>query len=241
MLGPDARVATRIGAWYAAGGEYWCSASGVVQLSSSLAGPDAAANFSRLDAVAEYAHMSDAAPNREHKALLSWYLDGTLQLGGFFFAEHNGELSYLLLQVKKPSPLAGFALKQGQLYRFEASDDGAYEMVVVVSPLTPRVYDFVNRVPFSNVMYLPKADDAEPQRAAGSALFPRLSDQFVLPESRVVQQSRGSFSIADWRGMVDKLRREDRPIRFVDRLERMLGPFQASLAPGFARRAKLRD
>jgi hypothetical protein len=105
-------------------------------------------------------------------------------------------------------------------------------MVVVASPLTQRVYDFLDRVPFSNLMYLPKAHDAEPQRVAVSALFPRLSGQVVLPEGRVVQQSRGNLLLADWRAMVDKLRREDRPIRFFDRLETMPGASLATLAHG---------
>jgi hypothetical protein len=114
-------------------------------------------------------------------------------------------------------------------------------MVVVASPLTPRFYDFLNRVPFSNVMCLPKANDAEPQRVAVSALFPLLSDPVVLPEGQVVQQSRGNLFIADWRAMVDKLRREDRPIHFFERVETMPGASRANLVHGLARGAKLRD
>ena len=241
MVGPDARVASRIGAWYSAGAESWYNPSPDVLFPLSLAGFDGAAYFSRFDAVAEYSHMSDATSNRERKALLSWYLDGTLQLRGFFFAEHIGELSYLLLQTGRSSPLTGFALKQGQLHRFTASDDGAYEMVVVASPLTGRVYDFLNRVPYSNLMYLPKLNDADPQSAAVVALFPRLSGEVALPEGRVVQQSRGNLLPADWRAMVDEMRREDLPIRFSNRLEALAEARQATLAYGLPRGAKLRN
>jgi hypothetical protein len=113
-------------------------------------------------------------------------------------------------------------------------------MAVVASPLSQRVYGFLGRVPFSNLMYLPKVNDAEPQIVAVVALFPR-SGEIALPEGRVVQQSRGNLVPADWRAMVDKLRREDRPMRFFDRLENMPGASRASLANGLSRGAKLGD
>ena len=98
MLGPNARVGSRLGVWYASGAAHWYNISLNLLWSKLPAQFNVADYASRFDALAEYTHMSDATLNGRNASLASWYADGSLHLGGFFFAQVNSELSCLLLR-----------------------------------------------------------------------------------------------------------------------------------------------
>jgi hypothetical protein len=184
------------------------------------------AYLSQLDAIAEHSHMSSATANGHDKVLLSWYLDGTLALRGFFFAEQDDTTSYQLFSTKRPASVTGFGLKHGQLYRFVEDGVGKYELVTLVSPLGKPLEDFFDHVTFHSLMYLPRLNPSAAQLAEVVALVPPdgpKSYPSILPDSRVLQRLAGDLFLADWPALVAKLRREDRPMRFYAKMRDMPG------------------
>jgi hypothetical protein len=220
MLGPRARVGSRIGIWYASGGHYWYGLKGILE-HSLFAPVTPAGYFSNFDAVAEHSHMSESTLNPDRKGLLSWYLDGTLRLRGFFFAQVNHDLRYLLFATARPNSLTGYGMKGGQLFRFDENAQGSYELAIIDSPTTAAV-DSDYEAEFHSVMDIPKAAERDRQRTLVSAIIradhmPAYLAHF--PEGRLVEQVRGSLTPVDWRSMVAKLRREDLPMRFYAGIE----------------------
>src|SRR5262249_20738119 len=66
--------------------------------------------------------------------------------------------------------------------------------------------------------------DAEVQHVLVSALVPRDDPGYSeLRERRLLQQTHGDLLLNDWRTLVSRLRREDRPIRFYERLDGVAG------------------
>jgi hypothetical protein len=226
MLGPNARVGGRLGVWYASGGAHWLNISQELLWRGLPPSLDVAGYASRLDALAETNHMSSATSNSRNATLSSWYADGTLQLSGFFFAEANSDLDYLLLGGKRPRAISGFALKHGQLYRFQEDATGNYEVVSLGCPQVHAVWIFRWRVPFSSALDLPLSNPAETQRVVVTALVPPdgpHSYGSIDPGCRLVQQVRGFLLLADREALVDKLRREDTPMRFYRHLDDVPG------------------
>src|SRR5260370_37872899 len=225
MVGPNVRVGSRIGIWYASGAAHWHNIAPDLLWSPLPANFDVADYVSRLDAVAEYHHSSEATSNQRNTSVASWYADGTLQLSGFFFAETNPELSYLLLQAKRPSPISGFALRRGQLYRFQENAAGNHEAVSLECP-EQYLDDFSLRVPFSSVLYLPQSNPAETRRGVITALVPPdgpHSYTSLHPECRVAQRVRGFLLFADRKEPGATVRREDKPLRFYRQLDDVPG------------------
>ena len=227
MLPPNPRVASRIGAWYSAGGDAWHDPSPDVLWPESVSQLNAVNYFSRFDAAAEYSHMSDAVPNRDHKALLSWYLDGSLHLGGFFFAGVNSDLTWLLLRVPPASPVTGYALKDEQLYRFTENGRGTSELDIVTSAESADLSSFLQNVRFGQRIALPKPNARTPQPYLVMALGPaqqRPEGQPIFPGARLVQRVTGDLERADKTLLVRQLRQEDRPMRFYRSIEEMPRP-----------------
>jgi hypothetical protein len=224
MLPSNPRVASRIGAWYASGGDMWHDPAPDVLWSKSVANLIPANYFSRFDAVAEIRHMSDSTMNRERKSLLSWYLDGTLQLRGFFFSYANRALTYVLLQMPRASRLTGFALKDGVVYRFVENERGASEMDMITTPENNAYYAFRDSVTFCHVMGIPKANEAEPPQYLVMAVGPArklLAGQSPIPGGRLVQRTLGDLLPFDKDLLVLQLRQDDRPMHFYLQLDEM--------------------
>ena len=232
MLGPGARVASRIGSWYASGASYLHDPSPDVIWPVSLPKGFEPYYFSQFDAVAENPHMSYAAGDR-HMALLSWYLNGTLKLRGFFFAGHNDGLNYGLFTAKQPVSVMAFALDRSRLYRFAEAAAGGHEMVTFVTPAGATLDSFCARAPFYSLMELPKSQSDEGQQIMVAALVPAGALAKPLPSSRIMQRIRGSLQLVDWHVMLDKMQHEDRPIRFYERYQDMPGvsPFNPGTSP----------
>ncbi|HEY2844666.1 MAG TPA: hypothetical protein VGJ09_13490 [Bryobacteraceae bacterium] len=234
MLGANARVATRIGSWYASGAAHYHDPSSDIVWPASLPPGFASYYFSQFDAVAENAHMSNAGGG-SHRTLLSWYLDGTLKLRGFFFSAHNDGLNYWLFSGRQPVPVTAFALGRDGLTKFEEDPAGADELVAFTSPQNAALEAFGAQFPFHSVMYLPKLKPQDDQEAIVAALAPasylRLYDS--MPRgSRIVQRVRGRLESADARALLDKMKREDGPIHFYANYRDVPGvmPFKAATA-----------
>lgn len=210
MLGRNAKVGSRLGLWYASGAAHWYNISLDLIWSKLPAQFDVAGYASRLDALAEFTHMSDETKNGLNASLSSWYAEGALHLGGFFFAETNPELSYVLLRGTPSPQVTGFALQHGQLYRFQEDPAGAYKLMSLVCPVSDT--EDYRGGPFSSLLYLPNTDQTT--RALVTALVPPAPDNSRHPACRAVQQINGFLLLADRRELVEKMRSEDQPIIF---------------------------
>jgi len=216
ILGPNAKVASRLGLWYASGGADWFNVAPKLLWNTKLTTPEATRYLSHFDAIAESRHMSDATSNPAHKTLVWWYLDGDLRLRGFFFAAANNALSNLLFQFHAAAPVRGYALKAGRLFSFVERSAGDHELVVIVGPYGDRMTTFGERALFHDILPLP-ASGPGPQQALLAAVIgpdgPRW-DETTVPNCRVIQKIPLSLGDASTEVLVAKLRREDRPIRF---------------------------
>ena len=213
MLGPNARVGSRLGVWYASGAAHWYNISLNLLWSKLPAQFNVADYASRFDALAEYTHMSDETLNGLNASLSSWYADGALHLGGFFFAQVNSDLNYLLLRGAPSPQVTGFALKQGQLYRFLEDHAGPYTVISLACPVAEA--ENYREAPFSSLLYLPKGDQAA--RAIVTALLQPIgspSYASLHPDCKVVEETHGVLIFVDRRELVEKMRREDQTIRF---------------------------
>lgn len=226
LLGSYATVASRIGPWYSSGGEFWHDpAPDIVWTGQVYPQAEVKKYFSHFDAIVENAHMSDDAHNAKHQALLSWYLDGTLHLRGFFFSEVNSELANLYFQATPPTSVQGYGLRNGQLFRFNQSPGGDHELLAFTGPAQLVLEKFF-KVPLSVTMALPKDDQTEPQRAL-VAIIVRHADSAAdvssIPDTRVIERVRGYLEPLDWRKMVGDLREHDRPMQFFQSYDKIPG------------------
>lgn len=216
ILGPNARVSSRTEMWFASGAADWYNATPKLLWSRNVREPDAVRYLSHFDVVVESRHMSEATSNSDHKALLSWYLDGNLRLRGFFFAEANDALSNLLLQSAATARVRGYGLKGGRLYSFAQSAGGDHELAIIQGTYDANLGGFAERVLLHNLMPLPDSGASQNQALLAVVVGPGDPRDYerMLPNGRVVQKIALAAQIVDPDALVAKLRREDRPIRF---------------------------
>jgi hypothetical protein len=223
ILGPHARVAGRLGAWYSSGAEYWWD------IESDMLGPDPinpATYFSNFDAVAEYAHMSDTTQN---SSISSWYAGGVLKLRGFYFGETNEQLQIVLLTAAATPHVIGYAARNQQLFRFEEQPDGDYAVLSAVCPMTPALqqdrwggrWDGT----FSSMLRLP-ARNSEPAGAVLTVLAPRALSEpagWMARSCKSIGKVSGTLLFADRNDLIQALRREDTPMSFLRNMEDLPG------------------
>jgi len=223
MLGRNARIGSRLGPWFASGAAHWANIS-MDLLWRTLPGDfDVARYVSKLDAVAETSHMSNSTQNGRNATLSSWYADGTLHLAGFFFAESNTELNYILLRGSHSGPLHGFGLKNGRMVRFDENASGDTEFSAMTCPAQLRG-DYHDRVPYSSLLYLPRAHPNDEDQVVISALVPPDGPRTYAdshPGCKVVLHVNGFLTPVDRRAIVEKMRKEDQPMRFYKQVSDM--------------------
>jgi len=223
ILGPHARVAGRLGAWYTSGAEHWWD------IEADMLGTDPynpTTYFSNFDAVADYTHMSDFTGKA---SISSWYASGDLKLRGFYFGETNAQLQIVLLSATPPPQVIGYAARNHQLYRFEEHPDGDYQVLSAVCPITPEFLQdrWSGRWngTFSSVLRLPQRS-GNPAGVVVTVLAPRLLAEpagWIGRSCQGVARVRGSLVAANRKQLIDSLRREDRPIQFYRDLAQMPG------------------
>jgi hypothetical protein len=221
ILGPHARVAGRVGAWYSSGAEHWYD----IERDMLQVWPyDPITYFSNFDAVADYAHMSDSTNN---STISSWYANGTLKLRGFYFGETNEQLQIVLLSPLPTHQVVGYAAKNGQLYRFEQFPDGDYAVLSAACRPTPELQDagWQGRFPgtFSAMLHLPRLTPDAPAVLV-TVLAPRRSaepDGWIGRFCKETGRIYGTLLLADRKELINSLRRDDTPIHFYRTLEEM--------------------
>ena len=243
MLGPAARVGSRIGAWYASGGAYWHRVSPDLFWNPLPPAFDPAAYLARFDAIAEYQHMSFETRNGRSQNAATWYAGGLWHLRGFFFAGINPEISYLLFAARPAAPLTGFGLRDSQLYRFTEDSAGDREFISLACHLGPgdctvgegkSVYlDWPRRCPwyaagalFTSMIFLPEQPGRFEMDAVVNVVLPADQGQIypaAHPECRLVRRTRGILTRVDEQQMIARLRREDRPMQFYEEILDMPG------------------
>ena len=216
MLGLHARVGGRWWAWYASGAGHWFDVERDLHL--GFLEFDPATYMRNLDALEVCPSMDE--PGRPN----SWYADGTLRLRGFYFAQTNPTLRCVLLSAQGITPLTGYAEVNDQLYRFEQSDPGDYEVLSAVCPAGGPDWSDPGKGVFSTVLML--RDGPEAKRRLVTVLAPR---SYITPPGpagrscREVSRIRGTFFLDDWKGVVDWSRKIDPPMHFYRNIEDMPG------------------
>jgi len=227
ILGPHARVVSRVGAWYSSGAQHWHSLRQDLLLDTGSF--DVARYFANFDAAAEYPHSSDDTQNEEHATISSWFADGTLKLRGFYFAETNVELQLLLFSPQRVTQVEGYAARGHQLYQFREVPSGDYSVISAECPAEPVPTGGVSLVgspsQFSTVLRLPKRSAGAPGVLV-TVLTPRHSPEpagWIRRCCRPIAEVLGQLRIADRNALVDALRREDQPIHFYRKVEKVPG------------------
>lgn len=221
ILGPNARVAGRYGAWYTSGAAYWWD------IETDMLGEspyDPISFFRNFDAVSDYPHMSEASSGG---TISSWYAEGALKLRGFYFGQSNEQLQFVLLSARPVPQVVGYAARNGQLYRFEQRPTGDYQVISAVCPSAPQLQDSAwgKRWPgaFATIERLP-----HPTPNA-SVVVTALTDKtpepagWIARSCKEVSKLNGALLLADRKALVDDLRRNDTPIRFPRSLEQIPG------------------
>ena len=214
MLGADGRIGSQMWSWYASGGAHWYNVSWDLLGQPLPAKFDVAGYASGFDAIAESGYSSNVTSNGRNETLSSWYASGVLHLRGFFFAEMNTELSYVLLRGEPWPQISGFAVKGDQMYKFQEHRDGDYRLVSMVCPVSAtQPYRFGS---FSELMFLANRG-APPVRAVVTALEGKLSPELIAMTRRdctVFGEFAGFLVPVNRKEMVEKMRREDEPMHF---------------------------
>ena len=229
ILGPDARVSGRGGAWFASGAAHWAD------LETDLAPPgqvwfDAPAYFSNLDAVADYPFQSGEGP------LSSWYSDGTLKLRGFFFGETNDQLRLVYLSTRRVPQVVGYAARNGRLYRFQEDPGGDYQVLSAACPPEQAPWVWPRRSTFSSILNF-----SQDSPDAGRFLVILLAPRFAMTPSgefgrgcREISRIPGILQFADKEALLATLRQDDPPMHFYRMLEEMPGYIGMGLPAGAA-------
>lgn len=133
ILGPNALVGADIARSYIFGEAYSYFISPTV-LWYPINGMNLTAYFGNFDAISVDSFDSDITSNGLNKSLPSWYIDGTLNLRGFYFSSlHAPTLDYLLLSVKQPLEVIGYGtLKNWTVIQFHQNAGGNYTYVAAV-------------------------------------------------------------------------------------------------------------
>jgi hypothetical protein len=220
ILGPDALVGSRNAImFYASGAGYYYDVSPDLLWKGSLP-PDLNEYFKPFDAIVEHQAFSSSTENNERKSLVSWYVDGTLNLRGFYLSSENAALPYLMLNTSPARQIDGFAsLKGNQVAHFREQSDGDYTFVAAVCnqnsrPAVPNL--------FINAYLLPAQVDATPPKELVTWLVKdkdyKASRGPVSVDCKIRDEIPLGMERLDTRQFLATLN-NDQPIRFFEHLE----------------------
>jgi hypothetical protein len=217
ILGPNARVGGDWGEWYASGATHFYDTQADIQL--GYVGYDPRTYASNLDALVD---CPDACVGPPGMSVTGWFADGTLKLRGFYLGESNDQLQTVLLSVNQPVKLAGYASRNGQLYRFQQEPGGSYDVISAVCPQSPDLglnkYGWYRNWPgvFLTVLEVPE-NSPDAGRVLVTLLTPRAVAEpanWMAHACRTLSSVPGTLILADRKAMVEGLRRTDPPVHF---------------------------
>ena len=224
ILGPQARVSGRSGAWYASGAGHWLDIERATVPNSLLFDPRT--YFANLDAAVNYLNNSDGP-------ITSWYADGTLQLRGFFFGETSGQLRLVYLTPRRTPQVVGYTVRRGALYRFEEDEKGDQMVLAAVCGPDYMPWLWPWRATSSSILRFP-AGSPDAARTLVTILAPRRS---VAPDGEIgrgcreVSRTAGTLRPADRGSLLGELLKDDPPMQFHSILDEMPGYAGMGLPP----------
>jgi hypothetical protein len=227
ILGPHAKVASRIALWYASGGAWWHDVR-LDLLADAPSYPDPLRYFASFDTAAEHWQSSEASEGGA-PTLTSLYSAGTLKLRGFYFGETNPELRFVLLAPERPPKMVGYFMQRSKLSRFDEQSAGDYELRASVCTGAPG--DAFNQLHKSGVSF---AMLAHPDRSVIVHLVAKHGDPAPLPwltSCKAMSTVRGTVAAADQSTLADSLRRDDPPIHFAAALDDLPGYQEIGVPP----------
>jgi hypothetical protein len=234
ILGPDARVGSDWVEWYASGGTHFYNTQADIQFGWLALDPRTYS--SNLDALAGWPGSCLFSTG---DCVTAWYGDGILKLRGFYFAETNDQLQFLLLSVAQPAQLVGYGSLHGQLYRFQQEPSGSYEVFSAVCPVSPEAglqwwgWEGYRPGIFSMVLTIPDGP-RNSQRRLVTVLAPRAIAEpagWMGRACRTVSRVSGTLLLADRNAMVERSRRTDPPMHFYRNFDQVPGFVGVGLPP----------
>ena len=227
ILGPRAKVTSRLGLWYASGGAWWHDIRTDL-LTDSQSYPDPLRYFANFDAAAEHFQSSELSEGGV-PPLSALYSSGTLKLRGFYFGETNPELRFVLLAPERPAKIVGYFMQRSQLSRFEEQADGDHELRTSICTNAPGdAFNQLHRTGESFAML------AHPDRSMIIHVLAKRGGLAPLPwlnSCKPMVTIRGAVAAVDQSALVDSLRREDPPIQFADALDNLPGYQEIGVPP----------
>jgi len=220
IVGQDALVGAQIGRNYIHGESYWVNVNPYIIWNNYEF--NTTSFFSKFDAIGIDSIQSDTANKANNKSLISYYIDQTLQLKGFYFSSrHNPVLSYMLFNTNQSTPIEGYALlKDWSVIHFEEKESGNYVFGTAVCD-GAQYYPGANLIPslFDNAYILPGAQThlkvfvstASEYYSHRSTMESKCS---ILNEIEMVGQKE------NYQDLVNVLH-NDKPIQFYDSFEDM--------------------
>lgn len=134
ILGQHAFVGADLARSYIFGESYWVMVNPYILWPSHI-NFDIPSFLSKFDAIGvDYANSNVDYSTFNNKSLVSYYVDHTMDLRGFYFSSrHNPTLSYLLLSTHRPTTLQGYGLlKDWTVMHFEEKDSGNYVFAAII-------------------------------------------------------------------------------------------------------------
>ena len=239
IVGEKALVGGRMSAWYIGGANRWYEVSKDVLSKRDLSNVNLRAYFDRFDAIVETRHLSNLTENAQNQSLPNWYLDGTLQLKGFYLSNDRSfqsELSSLVLSTDslQNHALLGYGCKYNDnLYRYTVKPDGDHIFATFTKPKNPAhntdvLAPLIDRMSFMGYMPLPYEANPAP---SGEEKFVTELIYFVmpfadferykhiLPDMAIFKdQIRCSQSLANKKQLLKQLHETDRQITILEKL-----------------------
>lgn len=230
ILGPDARVGYRSSFWYVGGEAHWYMIDQDIHWRKRIV-VDLRRYLPIFDAVAVNRHFSDYTTNAERVTTSALYARGDLQLRGFFWAQDDYEVGYLLVSARRPARIVGFARTGDRLYRFVEGDSGPYELVSADCRADATEARLREAAPWSHYLLLPAPPTTPEEGRHLASVIRETAGAPGLPEScRAVLRTTGVMTEVDPQVLVGQLKRGDQPIRFYSSLYEFAGPERAALA-----------
>lgn len=219
ILGPDARVGYRNSFWYVGGEARWYPIDQDIQRSRKLR-LDLDYYLRVFDAIAVNAHFSDKTKNLDGITTSSLFSGGRLRLRGFFWAEQDFNIGYLLLAAKPPGHIVGFARRDGRLFRYEEDPSGSTTLISADCPVDEGESELRQRARFWHFLMLPPGQ--EPPRRIVSVLYDQPP---ALPAGcRELVRARGVVREQDTGELVRQLRATDQVVKFYQDFMEFAGP-----------------
>jgi len=152
IVGQDALVGAALSRNYIHGESHWVNINPYITWNNFDF--NRTSFFSKFDVIGIDSLLSHIS----NKAIISYYVDQTLQLKGFYFSSrHNPELSYMLFNTNQSTPIEGYALlKDWSVIHFEEKESGNYVFGTAVCDGKDRLPG-LNLIPslFDNAYLLP--------------------------------------------------------------------------------------